>query len=737
MEAKWKFWSKPGSSKWETASGKMKPAFNQLLKNYEQSDFLLQQKAKVIFTICLTVMAIIPVSIGYTVFISKTVMPGVLLPEIGALFVITGALCLLVKGYFSFAAHMILITCLSAAWMVIFLDPTGPITKLDSIAFVLAVMSMTPLAVNEKKWPIITYFLFNMIMLTIFVNFPGQQFSFKGLDGIEFWMDNSVAILFISITSYKVFSINRKALDKAARDIMERKNAEQATAKAKTFMESSLSSIPDGVLLLDEEICLSYVNPVLLDWVGRRKEELIGKKIDEVAAMFLDPRSARRISENSVHRVKKGEPIIGEEVEILDVEGNYRPIAFTAAAILDEAGEPIGGVGILVDLTERKQLETRLRQSQKMEAIGTLAGGIAHDFNNILAAIIGNTELLQYQENIIGPERKKLDNIYAASQRAKDLVGQILLFSRKSEQECKPVALRVIVKETLKLLKASLPSTIEIRLLMTDESIQVLADPTQIHQILMNLCTNAHHAMLHTGGVLALEVSAIDIGAGESWHTKGLAPGAWVKISVKDTGEGMPPGIKERIFEPYFSTKEKGVGTGLGLAVVHGIVQSYGGFIDVYSQPGEGTTFTVFLPRMDLLIEETSSPLEQLPLGSNERILFVDDEVMLIDFEKDVLEKLKYQVVVSSDATEALELFSQRPDDFDLVITDMTMPKMTGYALAQNMMKIRPDIPVILCTGFSETITKEKALAGGIKDFLMKPVKIRDLAETIRNVLAV
>lgn len=242
--------------------------------------------------------------------------------------------------------------------------------------------------------------------------------------------------------------------------------------------------------------------------------------------------------------------------------------------------------------------------------------------------------------------------------------------------------------------------------------------------------------MMYTGGVLTLELSTLDIVSGKSSKPTGLRPGPWVKLCVKDTGKGMSPEILERIFEPYFSTREKGVGTGLGLAVVHGIVQTYGGSIDVYSQPGEGTTFTVFLPRLDQLIEKKSRSAEPMPLGNNERILFVDDEVMLIDVQKDALESLKYQVVVVSSPDEALNLFSSSPDDFDLVITDMTMPKMTGDVLAKEILKIRPDIPVILCTGFSEMITKEKALAAGIRDFLMKPVKIQDLAESVQKVLA-
>jgi CheY-like chemotaxis protein len=348
---------------------------------------------------------------------------------------------------------------------------------------------------------------------------------------------------------------------------------------------------------------------------------------------------------------------------------------------------------------------------------------------------MGNAELLNYQKTVAEPDKKKLMNILSASQRAKDLVGQILLFSRKTELERTPVAVKTVVQEALKLLKASLPSSIEIRLNVTDESIQILADSTQIHQILMNLCTNAHHAMMHRGGVLTIDLSALEIPKIGAPHSGKLRPGAWVRLRVTDSGDGMPPEIIEKIFDPYFSTKEKGVGTGLGLAVVQGIVQSYGGAIDVESRVGEGTSFTIYLPRLESPLRESSVPKEFLALGRGERVLFVDDETMLIDVEKDALEKLGYAVVAVADPASALEIFRQAPEHFDLVITDMTMPQMSGDSLAREMIAARPDIPVILCTGFSESITKERALKAGIADFLMKPVKLEDLARSIRKAL--
>ena len=384
------------------------------------------------------------------------------------------------------------------------------------------------------------------------------------------------------------------------------------------------------------------------------------------------------------------------------------------------------------EIEERKQVEKQLRQAQKMEALGTLAGGIAHDFNNILAVILGFTEIaLNMPEDT--RTQHWLKQVLKAGDRAKELVQQILAFSRETERERKPIRITPILKETLKLLSASLPATIEIRE-DVDASGAILGDPTQVHQVLMNLCTNAAYAMREDGGVLTVSQSDVELDVEGAARYPNLPPGSYLRLIVSDTGHGMDRAVMERIFDPYFTTKEPSEGTGLGLSVVHGIVQSCGGRIAVYSEPGKGTTFHVVLPRIDREAAPKAETLAPLPTG-NERILFIDDEDMLVEIGQEMLAYLGYDVVARTNSVEALETFRAGPDRFDLVITDQTMPNMTGAELAGELLRIRSDTPIILCTGFSEVITEEQAEAIGIRRFLMKPILRREMARTIRNLL--
>lgn len=383
---------------------------------------------------------------------------------------------------------------------------------------------------------------------------------------------------------------------------------------------------------------------------------------------------------------------------------------------------------------ERKQLEAQLRQAHKMESIGTLAGGIAHEFNNIIGIIIGNTEIALY-ENMKGySSQHNLEEVLNACLRAEEVVKQILTFSRQSEQEKGPLQVSLVLQEALHLLHATLPTTIEIRKKIYSQFGTILADPTQIQQVLMNLCTNAAHAMCEDSGVLEVRLVNLYIDADVAAQYPDLNPGPYVRLTVSDTGHGMEPEIIERIFDPYFTTKKPDEGTGMGLAVVHGIVKSHGGTITVESKVGEGTTFHIYFPRIERELTSKTEAPEHFLMG-NERVLFVDDEQAIVDMGKQMLEALGYKVVAKTSSTEALEAFRAHPDKFDIVITDQAMPHITGEMLAKKLMRIRHDIPIILCTGYSEVITEEKAKAMGIREFVMKPIVTRDIAETIRNVL--
>jgi PAS domain S-box-containing protein len=388
------------------------------------------------------------------------------------------------------------------------------------------------------------------------------------------------------------------------------------------------------------------------------------------------------------------------------------------------------------EIKERRQAEIRLQQVQKLEAIGSLAGGIAHDFNNILSAILGYTQLVMDRLPTDSPVQEDLEQVYKGGERAKELVMQILAFSRQQEQDAAPIQIGPIVKEAIKFLKATLPSYIEIHQRIIPDPGMILADPTRIHQVLMNLCTNAAQAMDRAGGTLTVALSEMTLDPDTTAVLPDLLPGKYLKLTVEDTGHGIAPEILPKIFDPYFTTKRRGQGTGLGLATVHGIIKSYGGGIGVSSTPGQGTTFQVFFPVMEEPVEpdsEKSAPVTAA--GSGACILFVDDEPPIAKLGKQLLELLGYQAEACTDPLEALALFKDNPDRFDLVITDLTMPGMKGDRLAGELIKIRPDTPVILCSGFSVHMSEDEAEAAGIKAFVVKPFLKQDLAAVIHKVL--
>ena len=415
-------------------------------------------------------------------------------------------------------------------------------------------------------------------------------------------------------------------------------------------------------------------------------------------------------------------------------EGGTIELEVTVRPIQDAAGGPVAFLAVERDVTREVRLQQHLRQVQKLEALGTLAGGIAHDFNNILNPIFISTELLLLDSSLDQDDRQHLEIALKAAERGRDLVKQIIAFSRQKEKEKKPFRAAPVVHEAVKFLRVSLPSTVEIRADIRDEAGLVLGDPAQLHQVVMNLCNNAAYAMRDRGGVLTVSLVEDMADAGRAAEVPGLAPGPRLRLTVSDTGTGMTPEVRERAFDPFFTTKKPGEGSGLGLAVVDGVVRDYGGAVTVASEVGQGSMFTVYLPRLTRQVPPAEAAPDVLPRGS-ERVLLLDDEEVQVRSVRSMLERLGYTVSGFTDAAEALSGFRAAPQAFDVVITDQTMPQMTGSRIAEEFVRIRPDIPIILCTGFSETVDAHEARARGIREFMMKPYSVREMAEAVRRAL--
>ena len=512
-------------------------------------------------------------------------------------------------------------------------------------------------------------------------------------------------------------------------DMTERKQAEEERAR----LVRAIEQIAEGIIITDADWNIEYANPAFERISGYAGEEIVGRHI----RVLNGGKHAKGFYEQVGEALLKGEAWSGH-IKNRKKDGALYDAEITASAIRDSAGAIKNYVSIHRDVSRELQLEKELRQAQKMESLGTLAGGIAHDFNNMLFIIRGFTELAKRDAGEGSRISTKLDGVLKTAERATELVKQILAFSRRSEQQKIPLQLGAVIEEAMKILRASLPSTLEIRTELQSES-TVLADPTQMHQVLMNLCTNAAHSMQDAGGVLEVGLADVLIGPEPEASLNVLPPGRYVELKVKDSGCGIDPSIMDSIYDPFFTSKGPGEGTGLGLSVVHGIVKSQGGTIDVESAPGKGTVFSVLMPVWEndraytRVLEDDISPV----VHGRERVLVVDDEPLLAEMIQDMLDMLGYDAVLCSSAMEALEIFrlnrSEKP--FDLVLTDMTMPDITGADLARMLFELQPDIPVMLTTGFSNEIDEEKARGMGIKGFLMKPLKMEQLATELRKVL--
>jgi PAS domain S-box-containing protein len=502
-------------------------------------------------------------------------------------------------------------------------------------------------------------------------------------------------------------------------DITERKRAEEALKRQANLLELAHCAI----FVRDLENRITFWNHRAEEVYGWTKPEAMGNAIHA----FLKARFPVPFREYMAILTKEGR-WEGELVQVTKA-GRQITVLSRQAVQRDDSGNPLAILEINLDVTEARRIEQELRQAHKMEALGTLTSGIAHDFNNILASIIGFTELAEGRAVKGNDQEHLLRRVMEAGLRGRELVKQLLTYSRKSEQEKVPLQLGSLVRETMNLLRASTPSTINIRVKVDNKSGFILADPAQMQQVLMNLCANAAHAMREHGGTLDVELGGYSLSASDE-----MGPGPYLRLVVRDTGVGMPADIRDKVFDPFFTTKEQGEGTGLGLSIVHGIVKQHDGYITVESEPGKGSTFTVYFP-MIAERPKASTPGEGTMPTGRERILFIDDEEALAEMGQEILSELGYQVESKTGSREALAILRLDPSRFDLVVTDQTMPEMTGIELAGEILAIRPDMPVILCTGFSHTASEESAKAAGIKAFVLKPLTKREIARTVRRVL--
>lgn len=569
--------------------------------------------------------------------------------------------------------------------------------------------------------------------------------------------------------TFEVLERKIKALEKTVADA---RHVEDALKESKERLKASeekyralLNYAVDGMIVSDIEGVFLDVNRKTEELLGYTREELLGMKFTDI-----HPKEELEKVSAAFQAMVEGKTYSCNDTVVLRKDGTTAPVDITGncieyngkrimQAIFRDITERKRAEDVLhryydelevrvqertMELTQayrslqhemekRKKAEEQLRHTQKMKAIGTLAGGIAHDFNNILAGIIGFTEMVMDDTDPASREYRRLELVIKGAQRGRDLVKQILTFSRQVGHEQKPVALSDIVNEGLKLLRPLIPATTQIRSEISTGDDTILADPAQMHQVLMNLCMNSVQAMGKRGGTLEIGVARDHFKKAGQVPVAGMKPGDYVTLTVRDTGCGMKPETIERIFDPFFTTRAHAEGSGLGLSVVHGIVQSHEGFVTVESEPGKGSLFSLYLPAIEK--PEATAGEEPRVKGGNECILFVDDEDMLVELNEQRLSQLGYDIVGTTRSAEALRIFRDEPNRFHMVITDYTMPDMNGLDLAKKLLKVRPDIPIILCTGYNDDVSPEKVRKAGIKEFLLKPQSKQELDRAIRRIL--
>ncbi len=543
-----------------------------------------------------------------------------------------------------------------------------------------------------------------------------------------------VVTLFVGLSLFFAFIVIKAWV--IVEESRRRKHVEKALEQSESRFSELARLLPQTIFEISAEGRVTFLNEQGMETTGYSQEDL-DKGLDVLDLQIPSERSKAR---ENISRILQGEDIGPNEYTVHKKNGEEMPCLIHSRAMQRE-GQITGLTGILIDLTdikrvedEKLRMEAQLRQAQKMEAIGRLAGGIAHDFNNILNAVIGYADLAALKIADKQAVKDSLEAIAKAGDRAQGLVKRILAFSRKNDQQFEPLSLCTLIGDGLKLLRPSIPSAIDIKLKADPDCGSIMADATQMHQIIINLVTNAVHAM-DGRGTINIQISKIFLSADDKAGPANLAPGHYLKLSVKDTGRGMDDKMIDRIFDPFFTTKKPDEGTGMGLSVVHGIVESHGGTIMVESAVKKGTVFHVFLPMISDKIPERKSADARLFRGTG-RIMFVDDEEAAVNMAKGILEHAGYIVDTFTKPLQALKTFEDDSGKYALVITDQTMPDMTGLELSKRVLSIKPVVPVILCSGYSESISEEKAMSIGIRSFIMKPVNMKELTGVIKKLLS-
>ncbi len=513
---------------------------------------------------------------------------------------------------------------------------------------------------------------------------------------------------------------------RAMAEVEEKKKIAELEEEHNRFV-TVIEQTSEYIIITDVKGNILYVNPAFEYNTDYKKEDITGRNI----TIFKSDDHDDIFYGNVIDTIKRGNVWSGN-ISAIKKDGTSCISSGSINPVRNKNGEIINYVFIFRDVTREMMIEEQSRQAQKLEAIGIMAGGIAHDFNNILAAIMGYSELLESYISDVNA-KKFVSQILKSTNRARDLIKQILTFCRQGEEERKPLHIAPIVKEIMKFIRASLPATIEIKEVIETRG-TILADPTRIHQVIMNLCTNSAYAMREKGGILGIRLSEVELDRENVKEYLELKEGKYIKLTVSDTGYGMDKKTLERIFEPFYTTKPRGEGTGLGLSVVHGIVKHYDGTVTVSSEPGEGTTFDIFFPCVEIDVKEDVAEEKILP-GGNEHILLVDDEEALAMCYSNMLMKLGYNVTSETNSIKALKDFCLEPGKYDLFITDYTMPKMTGIELSEELLQVNPDIPVIIYTGSSDMVELDREKITNIKEIIFKPVSMSLLARTVRKVL--